>query len=285
MLIGIVGTHADNGRLHLQLRKNAFKANSALWGARSMLTLRADIVHPNPSDPTRLDFASTLLYRNITRLSAHVHWPIQRVRHLGANQSPPKRPLPSPVEMGLSGSTLYEKFCSEPLPSLHNIVGAEASGCAVIKDWPVGLSKPITLCTAEVDRASVARKPEPGNNRSNFVWPVIVPSETLVYDLWLHRDLLADVESLDMDVLYGRSMGLPLLSPNEHHTKLPVPEKIHRIVDSAAAKTVEEYPRYRELIESLSSKLGYDSSALMLHRVTMKFPPTPAVLVVNIAVR
>lgn len=113
-----------NDAYELNIRKNAFRAMSHLWGAKCQMAVRSEIAFRNRRFPQARDVAAVSAEIGLQRMRENE--PLGIVRYLGTDYTPGAKaetPAPPPKQMAAAmvdhGVDLLHEFCTQPLPRME----------------------------------------------------------------------------------------------------------------------------------------------------------------------
>ncbi len=274
MGVGNGGNQLENSRAL------AYQGNSGIWGVQAKVRLTAGYVVPNRDDPTKLDASLVGGLVGFRRLRPNVSWPLFRFQTYNDQGSADSRRREELDLTKPDGDVprLLRRFCS---PSLPPFIARPIQSATeyVLPAGPVGNLGAFNCFFGDVTRGA-NRFATPGDERFEFSSTVTLPAETMVFDLFVHRDVWMP-ESPQV-VVYGRPNGGPDLPDqrDEEHV-LPLGEKCIELGGRPPMVTTPLIPRYAELVNFVSERLGFATSDFRAFRLTLKYPPMSATIVLR----
>lgn len=262
-------------------RKLAFLSNFALWGAQAAVNFKTIIYLPNASDPDTIDAVRIGGLVNFKRSSAG-RWPIHRIHaYTEAGENVPT--VAEPVvadESQPQGLPLLRPFCSEILPEIIAVERKYGTRFD-LEAGSFGIAGALTCVFAEVVRGfqGAYRDPAMHNLFMASMNDLFTPSEFLVHDVFLHRDVV--VGSAPEVMLLDRLTTTRGYNPEEdERNRLPLSAKI-LAVSPGPMSALKRYPAYLSMVQFVLDKLGFESGDFRGHRFTMTYPPVPTALVMR----
>ncbi len=264
----------------LQARRYAFRGNSATWSVQARVLLSINILAPSPSDPRRVDLAQVHGMVDFVRLRPDVVWPL--FRRLAWDDSGSTRAVVGqPIEPGAedSGVPLLRSFCSPDMPEL-NVIRSEMETEYELPAGQVGRSAELTCIYGSLLPSLGSQYAEGDDRVCEMGCNLVTPVELMHSDLLVHESLSwamhprADVYSLlEGRPVHGRS--------RREASRLPIETDVHELGQGLVTMATPHVPRYGELLAHVFECLGWDDSAFRGFRVTLDYPPLPAVAMLS----
>ncbi len=257
-------------------RSQAFRGNTFIFGGRAR-TMLATIVLNVSERPGFFDMVKLNGLIGFMRTRPNLRWPFaQSVIYSGTEQRDPlRRPLAAPV-LNRTGVPLLEQHCSDPLPPVERRVSEAGMLEDDILPGPVGQTGAADIVTAEIGRevAPVYRTHE--GEEALFGTGIRTPSETLLMDHIVHRDLFGPVQ---------RTLRVfsELVNPTTRDPRdvLEISEKLVHIGSGIRGARTPDVPGYRSMLELIFSETGWDPDQFDIYRVRMSYPPIPTSVMVH----
>lgn len=250
-------------------RRQAFRGNSGIWGIQCQVRVSADFVAPAASNADRLDLGMLAGCTRVRRLRPIASWPILDVHHLRDDRTANlDQPLYQPWgDASDDGGWILRPFCTETMPALTRRempYGVRYE----LGDGPVGRTGEFGWYGGHVRRSAVPRFAGPGDTYGQFEVGISLPTETLLYDLFVHHTL---AEALNPKVLHFNRLP-EHISRSDPSQRLPIAAKVHDLGRHPAVATplVEQYDR---VIASAMGNVGWDLADFHCLRVVYKYPP------------
>jgi hypothetical protein len=273
-----MGLSGTGGQLEAS-RQMAFQGNSGIWGVQVRTRLTSSFVVPSKT-PGRVDGALIGGLIGFRCLRPGVSWPLFRFQSY--NDDGTLRPQAGETleESGEPGPlpALIRKFSSQNLPPITssrigNIIEH------VLQPTTVGNLGAFDCFFSHIVRGQTRYK-DADNSFGEFGSSVTLPLESMVFDLFIHRDLeLIEPPSV---TVFGRPAGGPDDASTHRETyKIPIHEKCVELVGQPPVIVTPLVPRYPELVALVTARLGHGLNEFRGFRVTLKYPPMPATVVLR----
>lgn len=278
MLVSLAGDPGATRTLKLAQR-NAFKANTTLFGIRAACIFQADVTSPNRQKPGFLDFAFIRSWLGLCRLRPGAAFVTASVWDYSSEVSPtPADPL-DPESIAAFGLPLVRRFCTEPVPAFKPAKDERGRRILYVSDGPIGNTGAVDITLGECFRGQVsARATHPGESGTVFV-RLHVPSEVLVHDWLIHRDLT-------QGLWQGRAPAAELVSemwlgekfPAGHDVKprLPLHSRVQLLGPADVAPAAKGVRDHRAMHEEAVARMGWTLSDFDVYRLVIDYPPVPA---------
>jgi hypothetical protein len=266
-------------RAELRWREKAFLGNSFIWGAQAKLQLAVTILHRSTSREDWLDVAQIRGLIGLTRVRPDVHWVMSQsvvLKERRRVETADRRPLDEEAARGMGGVPILPAFCSKPPPRLRRRLGNDGLLNDELLPAPVGFSGQQTVFTGEVIRELAPAYAIEEHQRAHFGAASRTPSEVLLFDHFVHRDLFPGVKrqlcvfsELNASVTMAENDLLPVGETLEHPGRGP-----------GAARTAE-VPGYLDLLRWVFGRLGWAADDFELYRARLAYPPIPTSVMIR----
>ncbi len=293
----LLGALAGEGReqLELQLRREAFRANSYLLGAQARTLYRACVVLPAQTG-CMPDVALVQGFFGLRRMRPATPWLLSRsvlVQQQGPVSDYTREPLCEAAARGeevsasqFSGADaplrereltapLVTDFCNPRVLPVRRRIVANVVYEDELAPGPIGESGAVDIVLAE--RVSNIQREEV--SRDAVTMRVSTPSERVCFDVLLHESVLGSVPPV-LEVLSTVHGDLHSFT-NELRVRLPMTEPLIDYGPATLAPPVPEVARQIELLEWLFRRIGHAPSEFRAFRVLMRYPPIPICLAVT----
>jgi len=279
-MLGNLATGADGQQQLESLRKLSFRGNSANWGVSARLQLCANFIAPGANkDFVDLAWISGLV--DFRRLRRDATWAISSTRKvndrgelmpLGDIESIDPRFDPE------TAAPLMGDYCSDPLPDLRLEVGADGLMRYILVGGPIGDTAMTTCIMGILGRGFVRRTRIPGDTLGEHSARLYTPTECLIHDLFVHRDL---TNALSPSIHLYSQLPIDMSYPTARRDQglLPLWEKVQSLGAMPPTVLTPEFPKYRAMVQSVFDRAGWNAKDFYGFRFTMKYPPMPAVAV------
>lgn len=277
MLDSLAPEHAPSEPLEVS-RKLAFRGNSGIWGVQAKLRLRTVMIAPNPEDPAVLDIAQVSGLLGVRRFRHGAAWPLFQREDFnddGSRRVIRETPL-DPVNSD-PATMMMPEFCSAPLPTIRSTPTPLGTRYEQV-GGELGNRGATTCVYGSYLRRFAPRHRDEKNVRGEFFTSINAPVEHLLFDVIVHRDLVADRFDLRAEVLQAESSS-PFF--DRHGTGLPCPERVRRLGANTPRVATPMAPRYGEIIDRVYERLAWDPQDFRGYRYEMKYPPLPCTVVLS----
>jgi hypothetical protein len=245
----------------MQHRRNAFRAMSHTMGMQAKTRLQLAVIS-HSTDGSSYSFARVSGFIGLRTLRT-----VPRVRVDGMTLSAGKDSVHGTIEpLGLSdelGGHLLTSYSTHPLPSLR-LESKDNGGVQtreVMMDHPkIGNTGATNLLFGSVHR-SVPRNNEPFRIHVTSVRPV----EVLLFDVLSKPGLLPGKPKCEAVLGYHNELS-------EERMPLEGKFEAERLGSGPAALATPEVPRYAEMLDEVSLKLGWDLDDYIAIRIRVEFP-------------
>lgn len=255
-------------------RKQLFHGASYVWGVQTRVLLKVGLVCPGSEDGL-LDFASMNAMIGFRRLRPDVVWPMA-VRHWNNDDGTEMTTAPTePIDPRFSGpedAPLLPEFCSNPLPELrrHLVPGGVSFE---LVEGRVGNTGSLDCVFGLVQRHIPYYRDE-SNIWGEHSARCDTPSELLIVDLYIHRDLPF---RLPPEALLFSEMGVyPAL--HDRRVRLPLHEQVHDLGDAPLPVVTPEVRRYNQMVQTVFKRTGWNHSDFRGFRMKVPYPACPTSL-------
>jgi hypothetical protein len=263
-------------------RKLTFLGNFALWGAEAAVNFKTAVYFPSATHPDIIDAVRIGGLVDFKRSSAG-RWPIYRVHgytEAGESVSLPSEPVLAD-DSSSPGLPLLSPFCSDQLPEIVPVRRAYGTRFD-LEAGRFGNAGALTCVFADVIRGLIGAFRDPANHHYYLASmnDLFTPSEYLVHDIILHRDLV--LSGAPEVMLLNRLTVSRGYNPDEDDkNRMPLSAKILNIAPGPMS-SVKRYPDYTRMLEFVLERLGLEAGDFVGHRFTMTYPPVPTAVVMRI---
>ena len=276
-MLGQMSPDQTNGQLEAD-RKLSFIGNSSTWGVQARLILSTQIVAPNPDEPSMVDVAGIFGHYDVRRLRRSAGWVLLKSLSYnddGSLREDARTPLDPGVEPG-DGLPLIREFC-EGLPDIRE-VGRHTGPRFELTEGPVGQTGAFTCVFGSFDRKFASAYRDERNLFGEHPILVYMPAETLIADLFVHRDLAFEPPEAQLYSCLFSGMDGAWPRPEQDRMALSEP-----ILDLGRPPNVAtpDVPRYPKLLELACERLGSAPRDFHGYRLVMSYPPIPTALVLR----
>jgi hypothetical protein len=258
-------------------RKMAYRGNSGIWGIQARARLRAAFVAPNAERPDFIDLAQISGLVDLRRFRPDATWPLFHRQGFNDDGTPrATRIEPLDEDLGeLADTLIWREFCSDDQPEVRVVPTRLGERYELVGDT-IG-NRGLTTCVyGGLVRGFAPRYRDELNSRGEFFAEVNAPTENLLFDLFMHRELVDEMK-IEVHLLHSDSAT----SGAEHEVHLPCQEQL-RLIDSVPPRVrTSLIPRYPEIVAGVHARAGWNPEDFRLMRFEMKHPPMPSSVVMR----
>ena len=270
----IDGADRGNGDQLELSRKLAFRGNSGLYGVQARTRFKCAMLAPHPNQPDVLDMVDINGYVDFRRLRPHACAGQSSSFGRGARgQDPIQEPEWEPIEPGVNGdrSRIIHSLTRGALPEIqagHDLGWNRLCAGA----GPVGNEGAFDCYWGEFMRSAASRYREREGDIGEFGAAITAPSEQLVFDLIVHRDLEFALKPEVM--VFGRIFRT--VSRPAGRTILRCCRFVRPPIDLHGSPPIVNtplVPRYPQLLRKVYDRLDWNPQDFRGIRLLMKYPP------------
>ncbi len=278
MMLGNVTREGQKEREEAH-RRLAFQGNSATWGVQARAQLCVNVIAPS-HDENLVDLAWLSGLVDFRRLRHDVPWAMASARKVaddGAVMPVGTIEAIDPEYVGDDKAPLLSEFCSSPLPKVRVVPGPDGLIRYELSEGPVGNTAALSCMIGLHGRAFVRRTRAENDTLGEHAARLYTPVETLIHDFFIHEEL---EYAMNPSVhLYSMMPGGPAYPTSGRDAgKLPLADTVNEIGNPTEAIT-PSIPHYRRMLGSVIDRLGWDAKRFRGFRLTMRYPPIPAIAI------
>ncbi|MGB0951829.1 MAG: hypothetical protein ACPG31_01265 [Planctomycetota bacterium] len=263
----------DSSRLE-ESRRLAFQGNSGLLGIQANVRFSSFFFAPNPEDPTMLDKAFIGGLLGLRRFRPDASWVL--LRHSAqdgeGNDVPVTGRIPLDPRFNGPGPSLLGDYTSSPTPEVRVRKVNHVEFFELAKG-PIGNTGIGDVCFGHFNLLDVPRYKAPGDEDGQLHLYLGSPVETLVFDLFLHKDM--EIPSPPTSEL---SLDFHHVDGSHYVDELPLssaPRQLRGASPSVATPLIQNYGGMADLVWG---RLGWKPQDFRAWRMEVKFPPIPGTL-------
>ncbi len=147
-------------------------------------------------------------------------------------------------------------------------------------DRTVGNAGMSTCVLGSAVRGAAPRFRETHNDNVELVVRANMPSERIMLDQIVHKDLLAGA-SPELAVYSELTGETPSLALSDLRQEVPVFESVAALGHGPAALHAPSIPRYTQIIQYAAGRMGWDLRDFVVHRAELMYPPIPSAVVLS----
>jgi hypothetical protein len=262
-----------------QSRKLAYRGNSGIWGVQAKVRLQTVFVWPSKQDPTKLDAAVVVGWLDFRRIRQDAKWVL--FRHSLYSKNTGRMTLQvEPLDEETSSNDplrMLKRFCTGTIPSVTAREENEQTSYH-LGDSELGNAGAFSVMMGSVYRAMANRYIVNGEDRVSFAAQVSAPVETMLFDLFVHRDLRINGDP-NLEVFGALAPGGKFSDTD----RIPLNEPLRQLVPGGKSLVVETplFGRYREVIDLVHRRSGESPEAFSGWRYTLEYPPFPSTVMIG----
>ena len=273
LLDNLAMAEGDSPRLE-ESRRLAFLGNSGLLGIQANVRFASFFFAPNPTDPSMLDKAFLGGLLGLRRFRPDASWVLLRHSAHDADGKPVPAPNRIPLDPNFNGHgpTLLGDFSSSPTPEVQ-VRKLRKEEFFELDKGPIGNTGIGDLCFGHFSLQDVPRYATQAGEEGLLHLFLASPVETLVYDVFLHKDIDCPTPpSAEMSLDFHRVDG-------EHYVdKSPLPNQPRQLRGISPSLSTPLIPNYAGMTDLVWERLGWKAQDFRAWRMEVKFPPIPGTL-------
>lgn len=259
-------------------RNLAFRGNSGIWGIQARTRLRTDFIAPSPERPDLLDIAQVSALIDLRRFRPDAAWPLFNREQFNDDGTRRETVIEPIVEStGTHADTLlWNEFCSTEGPEIR-VVPTRLGSRYELVGQTIG-NRGLTTCVQSgVMRQFAPRYRDLLNTRADFTAQINAPTQHLLFDLIVHRDLIDEIEP---EVLVLQA-GTAEPGKFESAAKIPCAEKLRRLETVPPRLSTPHFKRYVELANKVYERMNWRDEDFRALRFEMNCPPLHSVVMLH----
>jgi hypothetical protein len=263
----LLAAHTDEGRAEVEVaqRRQAYEANSYIWGASASVQFRTMFTGFSGTSG-ELDFAGLRGLIALQRLRPEVRWPLGKAMCTKDDGGDiPSLEIEPLYDVEHPDEAAARLFMSHPRPRL------ECKRAGDVLRWEllpgrVGRTGAVSCVTGEIKRRCCPICQTVDNPCATYVVRVQTPSELLIVDHFVHRELFGAVEH--ELVMYGGCVD----GPREDIEQVPIRERMLFLGKASDLLHTPEIPRYADMTEHMFDRLGWEAAQFDVYRLRLEYP-------------
>ena len=264
----------------IEHRKMAFQGNSYLFGIQCKVRLASFILWPSQL-PDLLDVTLIRGFIDIKRFRPDVTWRIHKAGSVDETGSLSTDFHSEALDPAIRSEErdrhppFMTEFCTKPLPGFRSDERKDGLVEYRLVEGAVGNTGRTTCLFGEITRGPEPRYRTASHPVNSVAVRLRMPCEILVLDAFIHRDLFGDrVPELNC---FNELFAGQILAKGQECDRMEIHEKVRRPGTGADNLRIPEIPRYPDMIHYAFDRIGEESAKFNLFRVRIRFPPIPAV--------
>jgi hypothetical protein len=265
-----------------QHRRELVRGASYVWGAHTRVILRMDFLAPSQQSGL-MDIAAVRGFVDLVRFRREVPWAMSYLRTTDNDMEERRRIVREPLDprrAGVDAAPLLTEFCSQPLPETRRVAAAPGFLRDELVEAPVGATGLVTCVAGEVARGFASYYRDEHNTIGRHHVLIRTPAETLIFDLYVHRDL---VSAMGPSFYLYSNLDVTPESPANvlERYRLPTTEHVRSLGSFPPIAATPEVSRYHELTEYVFERLAWNPRDFAGFRLQMAAPPLPSAAVLQ----
>lgn len=261
-------------------RELAFQGNSGIWGVQARVRTATGFVMP-AAEPDKVDIALIAGFVGFRQLRTGVSWPLFRFQtYSDKGELRPRHG--EPIEDAASPDSppnLIRSFCSERLPAIQRRERPNNTIEYCLNGGQVGNLGAFNCFFGDISRG-YPRYATPEDSVGEFGSTVVVPVETMMFDVFVHRDIR--LSGTPEVVVYGHAGygGLEPINWNEDN-RLPLSDRCSELPGTPPVVATTLVPEYPRLIRLAMDRFGRSLEEFAGYRMVMRYPPMPSTILLR----
>lgn len=277
LMLDSLGLEGEDDALEAS-RRLAFRGNSGIWGIQARTRLRTDFVAPNTERSDLLDLVQISALIDLRRFRPEATWPLfHRSQYNDDGSRREVRIEPIDARSGASSdSMLWREFCSEQSPEVR-VVPTRLGTRYELVGQTLG-NRGLTTCVqGGVTRGFAPRFRDELNRRGDFSAQINAPTENLLFDLIVHRELADEIQPEALVLQAGT------VDPGEYAgaARIPCSERLRRLESVPPRLSTPLFKRYVELAARVYERMDWRADDFRAMRFEMKCPPLHSVVLLH----
>lgn len=257
----------------LEAKQMAFRGLGLVKGVQGGLNVTTLFLHPSATSETHCDLVAVLGTYGLCRFRPTAAIRFGAHSLVDGEDDSGLLTLDGAPARQIDGLRL-DAFCSEPLMEFRaqrvmNTMVYEATSA----DVGINASANVILAQLEPRAMLVRRQPDTvGRGVAGLSSVVTFPVQTLVFDVFVHREIFHDVEP--RLALYD-TVPRGFVDPNDPMRdidRLELSERIQSCGWGTENLHLAEVPRYREMVHHVLARVGWDGQSMRLYRCQIRYP-------------
>ena len=261
-------------------RKLLFQGASYVWGAHARVALKVGVVGPS-GQPGALDFASVNALIGFRRFRPDVTWVMATRRSRNDDGSEMSTSASEAIDERYAQADqapLMADFCSQPLPELRRVASPTGTNFELV-EGPVG-NAGVRSCVVGAIQRQIPYCCTPENEWGEHTAICDTPAELLIVDLFIHERFTFAIPP--EAALYSElGARVPYPARGRDHNRLPLNEPLQDLATGSLLVATPEVPRYRQMVQTVFDRMGWDPTKFHGFRMKIAYPPCPTAFVLR----
>lgn len=283
MVIGL-----DGGRdtpLAIEQRRQFFQGVRSVSGMQCDLMYRVDVLAPSATEGY-IDCATIRSCVRLVRFHPSAPWRL-RVPAIRDDQGQHVGPLSQdPLDQGIFNDKqipLIRSLCYGDEPNFARVPGNSPSPEFMLSEENIGANSRRTITYGSILRAAEPAGATDSHHGFHQVLRLRTPSELVVFDVLMHRDLLHDAGPAK-GVMYSDLYGERFASTYRESDRMPVHVNLETIDNYKNIPVPDKWSTgtFKEMVDLLVSRTGWSFDEFQCQRLSLPYPPVPSSLVYEV---
>lgn len=261
------------------IRRQAFHANSEIWGIQTQTYIATAILAPSEQHG-RVDDLALVGEIGVRRLRADAARVVTGIDYQGADGAP----CPNALVRVDPGSGLIEpmvpRFSSARVRVLPSGSGEPGQTRVELVESPVGRRGEVDLLLAQFCKGVGRRFATDTFKRIHFALHLSSPYAVVVHDLLVRRDLWTDVRPVCK--VYSALRGWLKAAERDERDVLPIRVETRRLGSGLSALATPHVPNYIEMVDWACGQVGWKPEQFEAWRCVLQYPPMPSSMVMGV---
>lgn len=274
---------AGAAQMNLQHRRDAFRAQTHIWGVQATAIISLMIFRAG-NMPGTVHGVTVGGQVNLRRFRHDARW-ILFTRTVASDKERIDASGAIPLnaeDAARYGAPLLAEFCSKPIGRFRTVETPQRVRCIEAESDGIGNTAAATYLSGEVWRNVAYTVEENGDKLLISRAGVRTPAQVLYHDIMVHRDLPLHPPEI---VQYGELRTGDDAIVHHEWDRLPCYEGIAMLGRGVDAVYAPEFARYSEMAQYACNAVGWDPSEFEVVRCRIEYPVLPSKVVIRFRVR
>jgi hypothetical protein len=262
MISALTTNTADSEQIDIAQRRAVFKGNSHIWGLQARAKIACAIIQPSVDDPASFDavfLRGVVGLRQLRRDRAFTISAIAIRDNDGVARRHPDIERLDVVDA--QHMNMLRDFCTQPMPATRSFANQRGEMVTQLLNADVGSSAAFSGFLCDVYREGGSRYSDEHNDSLTLVSEIDSPFE------------LAQVDALIRTGTFGsKPLQFATRTVNAMRNMPTRESDVLMIGEPAARLDTADYPRYVEMIEYVTERLGWNPKEFEAYRCRVDYP-------------
>ena len=244
------------------------------------MSLKVGVVGPS-GRPGALDFASVNALIGFRRFRRDVTWVMATRRSRNDDGSEMSTSASEAIDQRYARADqapLMADFCSQPFPELRRVASPTGTNFELV-EGPVG-NVGARSCVVGAIQRNIPYGRTPENEWGEHTAICDTPAELLVVDLFVHERFTF---AIPPEAALYSELGATVPYPGRGRERncLPLNEPLQDLATGPLLVATPEVPRYRQMVQTVFDRMGWDPTKFHGFRMKIAYPPCPTAFVLR----